>query len=142
MFNGINRQWVIARGVPSPFSPLLKYCQIKMESRSVAEKAEDRQVEEIHNETGSLDSVDSDAEFGGPEERARMEKRLLWKLDCRMSIMVVIYILNYVSRKLDTSTIPDLSVQIDRNNAACVIPSRQVSKLNVLPSQCCSPSRF
>jgi hypothetical protein len=38
-----------------------------------------------------------DAEFGGTEERKRMEKRFLRKLDARMSIMVVIYILNSVS---------------------------------------------
>ena len=40
---------------------------------------------------------DPDAEFGGKEERRRIERKLLWKLDCRMSIMIVIYILNYVS---------------------------------------------
>lgn len=34
--------------------------------------------------------------FGSVEERQGMEKRLLWKLDCRMSILIVIYILNYV----------------------------------------------
>ena len=43
--------------------------------------------------------VDPDAEFGGPEERRRLERKLLWRLDCRMSIMVVIYILNYVRRQ-------------------------------------------
>jgi hypothetical protein len=37
-----------------------------------------------------------DAEFGGPEERQRLERKLLWKVDVRMSILVVIYILNYV----------------------------------------------
>ncbi|GAB1519234.1 hypothetical protein RhiTH_002300 [Rhizoctonia solani] len=39
-----------------------------------------------------------DAEFGGTEERRRMERKLLRKLDARMSIMVVIYILNYIDR--------------------------------------------
>lgn len=38
-----------------------------------------------------------DDEFGGPEERKRLERKLLWKLDCRFLILVVIYILNYVS---------------------------------------------
>ena len=38
-----------------------------------------------------------DEEFGGSAERRRIERKLLWKLDCRMSIMIVIYILNYVS---------------------------------------------
>jgi hypothetical protein len=40
--------------------------------------------------------VDLDAEFGGTEARKKLERRLLWKLDLRMSILVVIYILNYV----------------------------------------------
>lgn len=35
-------------------------------------------------------------EFGGYEERQRLERKLLWKIDCRMSILVVIYVLNYV----------------------------------------------
>lgn len=39
---------------------------------------------------------DQDLEFGGYEERRKLEKKLLWKLDCRMSILIVIYILNYV----------------------------------------------
>lgn len=38
-----------------------------------------------------------DSEFGGPEERRQLEKKLLRKVDARMSILVVIYILNYVS---------------------------------------------
>lgn len=37
-----------------------------------------------------------DAEFGGPEERKKLERKFLWKLDLRMSVMVIIYILNYV----------------------------------------------
>lgn len=41
--------------------------------------------------------LDGDAEFGGTAERALMEKRLLRKLDLRHSILIVIYILNYVS---------------------------------------------
>ncbi|THH13282.1 hypothetical protein EW146_g6915 [Bondarzewia mesenterica] len=39
-----------------------------------------------------------DAEFGGPEARKRLERQLLWKLDMRMSILVFIYILNYIDR--------------------------------------------
>ena len=39
---------------------------------------------------------DPNAEFGGTEARKVLEKKLLLKLDLRMSIMVVIYILNYV----------------------------------------------
>ena len=45
---------------------------------------------------------DSDAEFGGTEARSELERRLLLKLDARMSILVVIFILNYVSRTLQT----------------------------------------
>lgn len=41
---------------------------------------------------------DPDAEFGGTEARKALEKKLLLKIDLRMSILVVIYILNYVSR--------------------------------------------
>jgi hypothetical protein len=41
------------------------------------------------------DSDDPDAEFGGSEARNQLEKNLLWKLDLRMSILIVIYILNY-----------------------------------------------
>ena len=30
------------------------------------------------------------------EERRRLERKLVWKIDLRMSILMVIYILNYV----------------------------------------------
>ncbi|KAL5637257.1 hypothetical protein ACGC1H_001037 [Rhizoctonia solani] len=39
-----------------------------------------------------------DAEFGGAEARRVLEKRLLRKLDLRMSILIFIYILNYIDR--------------------------------------------
>ncbi|KAF8487565.1 sugar transporter [Gautieria morchelliformis] len=39
-----------------------------------------------------------DAEFGGKEGRAKLEKTLLWKLDIRMSCLGVIFILNYIDR--------------------------------------------
>ena len=35
---------------------------------------------------GKIDVLDDD-EFGGPEERKRLERKLLWKLDVRMSIV-------------------------------------------------------
>ncbi|KAH8106011.1 MFS general substrate transporter [Cristinia sonorae] len=44
------------------------------------------------------EQVDTDAQFGGREARVKMEKKLLWKLDLRMSILVLIYILNIVDR--------------------------------------------
>ena len=46
---------------------------------------------------GSGAASDPDAEFGGAEARRELERRLLLKLDARMSVLVVIYILNYVS---------------------------------------------
>lgn len=36
------------------------------------------------------------AEFGGTAARRELEKKLLWKVDKRMSILVLIYILNFV----------------------------------------------
>lgn len=59
--------------------------------------------DEIEDEEGRIEdvvehesAVDPDAEYGGSEERKKLEKKLLWKLDARMSILIVIYILNYV----------------------------------------------
>jgi len=59
----------------------------------------------IDNEKQPIDStpshsveVDRDAEFGGTEARKALEKTLLWKVDLRMSIMIFIYILNYIDR--------------------------------------------
>jgi len=54
------------------------------------EDEEDRRDDDVD------DSNDLDAEFGGTEARKLLEKQLLWKLDLRMSILIVIYILNYV----------------------------------------------
>ncbi|KAH7337434.1 MFS general substrate transporter [Rhizoctonia solani] len=70
-------------------------------------KKPDGEVKHVED-NGIIDSpfkgpdLDSDAEFGGTEERKRLEKKLVRKIDARMSIMVIIYILN----------------SIDRNNAA------------------------
>ncbi|KAL0950044.1 hypothetical protein HGRIS_010052 [Hohenbuehelia grisea] len=41
---------------------------------------------------------DPDAEFGGRDARIALEKKLLLKVDLRMSILIVIYILNYIDR--------------------------------------------
>ncbi len=62
---------------------------------------------------------DPDAEFGGHEARRKLEQRLLRKLDLRMSILVVIYILNYVrlTATLITALATHNSSQVDRNNA-------------------------
>ena len=50
-----------------------------------------------HIGSDQVDVRDDDALFGDPEERKRLEKKLLRKVDRRMSILIVIYILNYVS---------------------------------------------
>ena len=43
-----------------------------------------------------LPLADEEPEFGGREARLSLERKLLHKLDMRMSILVLIYILNYV----------------------------------------------
>jgi len=42
--------------------------------------------------------IDPDAAFGGKLGRKELEARLLTKLDTRMSILILIYILNYIDR--------------------------------------------
>ena len=56
-------------------------------------------TESVDEEKVFHDGVDPDAQFGGPEARRKLERKLLWKLDLRMSILVFIYILNYVSSR-------------------------------------------
>ena len=56
-----------------------------------------RRTEHDHRSRDSATALDPDAEFGGSDARKKLEKRLLLKLDARMSILFVIYILNYVS---------------------------------------------
>jgi hypothetical protein len=46
--------------------------------------------------TGLDPQADTDAQFGGKEARDALERSLLRKLDIRMGILVLIYILNYV----------------------------------------------
>ena len=74
-----------------------------------------------HYSGGFEATSDPDAEFGGTEARKELEKRLLRKVDIRMSILVVIYILNYVSCTWWTTLLmfrDTNSIQMDRNNAA------------------------
>ena len=59
--------------------------------------SEDRSPVESEEKPGSSVVLTNTDEFGGPRERQILERRLLWKLDCRMFILVVIYILNYAS---------------------------------------------
>ncbi|OCB84400.1 MFS general substrate transporter [Sanghuangporus baumii] len=64
------------------------------EPRSIEEK--DFKEETLIADTGNI--IDPDAEFGGREERLKLERNLLWKVDSRMSILILIYILNYIDR--------------------------------------------
>lgn len=59
---------------------------------SFRSKAEELDFEETQKD--SLTHTDED--FGGTDARLKLERKLLMKLDLRMSILVVIYILNYV----------------------------------------------
>ena len=68
-------------------------------SSTSLEKAHDQGLEH-HNRARDLEADPAhtgDEEFGGHEARKKLEKKLLRKLDARMSILIVIYILNYVS---------------------------------------------
>lgn len=60
------------------------------------DKSEKVQVRDIKDDDSSR-SDEPERGFGGPEARRHLERKLLRKLDARMSILVVIYILNYVS---------------------------------------------
>ena len=67
-------------------------------SSTSLEKAHDQGLEH-HNRARDLEADPAhtgDEEFGGHEARKKLEKKLLRKLDARMSILIVIYILNYV----------------------------------------------
>ena len=91
-----------------------------MPSEDLKETKRDEYIPE-HHKKDSEASLDPDAEFGGTEARRKLERRLLLKLDARMSILVVIYLLNCVSSTLrmvfDVHSDTD-SIQTDRNNAA------------------------
>ncbi|ESK97617.1 sugar transporter [Moniliophthora roreri MCA 2997] len=62
-----------------------------------------------------INAPDPDAQYGGHEERKKLEKKLLMKIDLRMSVLIVIYILNY----------------IDRNNAAAARAYGLETELNL-----------
>ncbi|KAF8076334.1 sugar transporter [Lyophyllum atratum] len=51
-----------------------------------------------HTESNYPESLPPDHEFGGEEARAILERSLLRKLDRRMSILILIYMLNYIDR--------------------------------------------
>ena len=62
-------------------------------TKSVHSKGEEVDLEQVRSKEQKFDL---DAEFGGHEARKKLERKLLRKLDLRMSILIVIYILNYV----------------------------------------------
>lgn len=80
----------------SSLSRTLYACEM---SSSDIESLKDADIEKVGIESPSVDD-DPDAEFGGREARQRLERKLLRKVDLRMSVLVVIYILNYVSMRL------------------------------------------
>ncbi|KAL5514465.1 hypothetical protein ACEPAG_2553 [Sanghuangporus baumii] len=71
---------------------------------SLEEKEKDNEIVLIEETVVVPNSIsvdaysDQDAEFGGPKERKRLERKLVRKLDWRMSILIIIYILNYIDR--------------------------------------------
>ena len=63
-------------------------------STAVVDVAEDRASFEKRKSRDAVSSPilqELDAEFGGTAARAKLERRLLWKIDLRMSILVIIY---------------------------------------------------
>ena len=81
-----------------------------MSDQNAFTKADIDVVEEIGDQPPELRVSAGDEEFGGTEERKKLEKKLLRKLDLRMSILIVIYILNYVRLRHDRHS----STMIDR----------------------------
>ena len=64
---------------------------------SVLNSHGDKTFEDIDEIDRRGDDEDPDAEIGGRDARIRMERKLIRKLDLRMCILIIIYILNYVS---------------------------------------------
>ncbi|KAF5322542.1 hypothetical protein D9619_000307 [Psilocybe cf. subviscida] len=62
------------------------------------EKSEKTSIQYQHSTSSAESPDDFDAQFGGTEARKVLEKKLLRKIDLRMSILIVIYILNYIDR--------------------------------------------
>jgi hypothetical protein len=99
---------------------------IDFESSAVPPKIEVFSKPEGDDSESDVDAdADADANFGGAEARRILERKLLAKLDLRMSILIVIYILNYVSFPLDSLLLVVSYVesqywmlQIDRSNVS------------------------
>ena len=73
-----------------------------MASEDLKETKRDERALERRSRDSEV-SLDPDVEFGGTEARKKLERRLLFKLDVRMSILVVIYLLYSVSCTLRMS---------------------------------------
>jgi hypothetical protein len=86
---------------------------------------------------------DVEAEFGGRQARLKLEEKFLRKLDMRMSVLVLLYILNYVRTVLSGRFCYSKRMTcIDRSNQHLV---SHLSCLfgflaDILP-QCCSSRR-
>ncbi|KAG8688454.1 actin [Ceratobasidium sp. 423] len=65
---------------------------------SVMSEADSKHAAEHREHSPDHPNKHFDAEFGGTEARRALERRLLRKLDLRMSILIFIYILNYIDR--------------------------------------------
>ena len=63
-------------------------------STSDINSVKDTDIEKVDVASSTVIDHDPDAEFGGREARKVLERNLLRKLDLRMSVLVVIYILN------------------------------------------------
>ena len=53
-------------------------------------------IEVSDGDDGLTTAADRDVEFGGIEARRKLERKLIRKIDLRMSILIAIYGLNYV----------------------------------------------
>ena len=81
----------LATGEPTTLRPANA-----MPSKDLKETRHEEHIVERHSKDSEA-TPGPDAEFGGTEARKELERKLLLKLDVRMSVLVVIYILNYVS---------------------------------------------
>jgi hypothetical protein len=78
----------------------------------------------------------TDSQFGGPEERKRLERGLLRKLDRRMSILILIQILNCAFDLYSTEVLWlnfQCFIVVDRNNASCVVHLRNRHRKGIEP---------
>ena len=69
--------------------------------------------------SSSADINTFNAVLGNPERRRQIERRLLWKLDLRLSFLILVSLMNFVG-SLCFLIGPFSSFQIDRTNIAYV----------------------